>query len=317
MIPLLALALSLSVPHRAYARLGQGSPYLSAEEVIAEVNALRASKDLPPYEASTILMSIAQSHADYLADTGVVTHFNADGARPYQRALAAGYSVGGDLTFGGFFSENIQAGADLTPVEVVEIWQSNSADLRALISPDLEDIGVGVSAENGLTYYVLDAGASTAKGVSALPPAATIHIGTPGTQLATVTTNTSQADGTVYHIVQANEALWSIALVYDMSIEELKRKNRLSSDDIFVGQKLLIFQPDLLTATATPTITVTLGIPTSTATRPLTPTKTSTPTPFPTPPASRRGGATVVSSIILIALLTAGLGAWLGRRKSA
>ena len=130
-----------------------------------------------------------------------------------------------------------------------------------------------------------------------------------------MTTSTPLDDGTVYHIVKSNEALWSIALAYDLTVEELKRLNQLSSNDIFIGQKLLIRKIVQSTPTLEPSVTVTLGIPTSTATRPLTPTSTFTPTPLPTPPASRRVGEMVVGGIVAVALMGAALGAWLGRRR--
>jgi LysM repeat protein len=312
----LTLTLVLLLPRGVEAQSGQPT----AEDVIEEVNALRADNDLPPYEVDSILMIIAQAQAEYMASTGVVTHFDEDGARPYQRAIKAGYPVAGDLTFGGFFSENIDAGTDLSPAEVVEQWQDDTAHLNTMLSPDLEDIGVGVAVEAGITYYVLDVGTSTgiSSGVVASPPSVifTSPPGTPGTLIAPVVTSTPLEDGSVYHVVQSDQALWSIALAYGLTIEELKQKNRLLTDDIFIGQKLLISQTDPSTATPEVTITATFGIPTSTATKLVTPTRTFTPTPLPAPPASHQSSRMVVGGIILAALLAAGLGAWLGRRKS-
>jgi LysM repeat protein len=313
---LLTLALGLLLPSGVEAQSGQPT----AEDVIEAVNALRADNDLPPYEANSILMIIAQAQAEYMASTGVVTHFDEDGARPYQRAIKAGYPVAGDLTFGGFFSENIDTGAGLTPVQVVAQWQGDAADLKTMLSPNFKDIGVGVTVENGITYYVLDAGAST--GIFLTAPASPPSViftsvpGTPGTQVAPVVTSTALEDGSVYHVVESDQALWSIALAYGLTIEELKQQNRLVTDDIFIGQKLLISQTDPSTATPEVTITATFGIPTSTATKPVTPTRTFTPTALPAPPASGQSGRMVVGGIILAALLAAGLGAWLGRRKS-
>ncbi len=316
LFPLLAWTFSLLLPSGVGAQSGQPS----ADEVVAEVNALRASNDLPPYEVDSILMIIAQAQADHMASTGIVTHFDEDGARPYQRAIKGGYSVAGDLTFGGLFSENIDAGTGLSPAQVVAKWKNDTADLNTMLSPDFKDVGVGVAVENGLTYYVLDAGTST--GISSNAPASPPSViftsppGTPGTQIAPVITSTPVEDGTVYHVVQSNEALWSIALAYGLTIEDLKQLNRLSSDDIFIGQKLLISQTDPDTPTPEVIITATFGIPTSTATKPVTPTRTFTPTPLPVPPASSQHGGMIVGGIIGVALLAAGLGAWLGRRKS-
>jgi LysM repeat protein len=316
LLPLLTWTISLLLPQDT---LAQSVP--SADDVIAEVNALRAENDLPPYEVDLILMVIAQQQAEFMAGRGTITHFGEDGSRPYQRALKAGYAVAGDLTFGGFFSENVDAGEDLTPEEVVTGWAGNPADLKTMLSADFEDIGVGVATEDGITYYVVDVGKST--GLSVSPPVAspavifTSRPGTPGTEVAPVVTSTALEDGSVYHIVEADQALWSIAQAYGLTIDELKQINRLSSDEIFIGQKLLISVMDTPTPTVEVLSTATFGIPTSTATRRVTPTVTSTYTPTPAAPQSLKGGGTIVGGIVGAALLAAGLVAWLGRKKPA
>ena len=144
---------------------------------------------------------------------------------------------------------------------------------------------------------------------------AAIFTATAGTQTASVITNTPLVDGTIYHVVQFNEALWSIALAYNTTVEQLKLLNNLSTNDIYEGQKLLIQRPEIKTATPEMTITAAFGIPTSTATRPATPTITPTVTPLPTPPTSRQAGGMVLGAIIFTALLAAGIGSWLGRQS--
>ena len=285
------------------------SPNFTAQELITEVNDLRAAKNLPPYKTNSILMTIAQTHADYLANAGVMTHFNASGVPPFQRAVTAGYSVAGDLSQGGLFLENIGSGTGLMVSGVVGIWQNDTEDLQTMLSADLKDVGAGVAVAGGMIYYVLDAGAMTSDSATATSTSLA------GTQPVAMTISTPLEDGTVYHLVQANEALWSIALGYNTTVEELKRLNRLSTNDIFEGQKLLIRKPELKTVTPTVMVTVTFGIPTSTATHPVVPTVTSTATPLPVPPISRQSGLTVVGIIVLAALVTAGVGAWLGRKR--
>jgi len=130
-----------------------------------------------------------------------------------------------------------------------------------------------------------------------------------------ITTSTPLENGDIYHVVQSNEALWSIAIAYNTTIDTLKLLNGLSTDEIFAGQKLLVFKHQPATVTPTKVITATLGIPTSTATQPLTATNTFTPTSVPLPPSSLQGGGSVLGAIVLIALLAAGLGSWLGRKK--
>ena len=92
---------------------------VSAYDLINAVNALRASRGLPAYSINSTLMSVAQAHSDYQAAIGTVTHYGPGGTRPFQRALAAGYPVAGDLSLGGFYSENIQGGPGLTAQSAV------------------------------------------------------------------------------------------------------------------------------------------------------------------------------------------------------
>jgi uncharacterized protein YkwD/LysM repeat protein len=288
----------------------------SALGVIEEVNSLRGQKKLPLYQVNTILMQIAQRQAEYIASNGVITHFDANGMPAFKRALSAGYMVAGDLAKGGYFSENIHAGLNLSSSEVVGIWQKDSDHLKTLISPDLREVGVGVALGNGLTYYVLDAGTST-DAFSNTPSALTITFtAVPGTPGVRIITSTPLENGAIYHIVQPNEALWSIAQAYNLTIAELKNLNGLSSNQIFVGQKLLIKKRGDSTITPTPTILVTLGIPTSTAKSRSLPTPTLRPTVMPTPPASREASSRIVIGIFVFALLAAGLGLWIGKKKS-
>jgi uncharacterized protein YkwD len=306
---LLFLTLGLFPSEQAGARPVYFSPNFAATELIAEVNDLRVAENLPPYKTNSILMTIAQSQADRIASTGVMTHFDASGARPFQRAIKAGYSVTGDLSQGGLLFENIGSGAGLTASGVVGIWQADEKDLKTLLSADLKDVGAGVAVAGGVTYFVLDAGASA--DVSATPSLSVV-----GTQPVALIISTPLEDGSVYHQVKANEALWSIALNYNTTVENLKFLNRLATNDIYEGQNLLVRKPEAKTATPTVMPTATFGIPTSTATQPVVPTATPTATPLPVSPTSRQSGEMVVGIIILVALIAVGIGAWLGSKKT-
>lgn len=309
--PLLFLMSSLLPSIEADAQPGHFSPNPSARDLIENVNALRASQDLAPYKMDAALMKIAQSHAQYISATGVLTHFDDQGRRPYQRALDAGYAVGGNLALGGSLTEAIHSGSSISEADAVAAWQASPADSLALLSADYEDIGAGIAAANGITYYVLVAASEGASTPNASPTVGTQPAGT-----LTGVANTALPSGDLYHTVQKNEALWSIALLYGTTIAELKSLNGLAGDEIFEGQQLLIRRAPTETPTPTaPAITATLGIPTSTATQPVTPTPTHTPTPLPTAPASLQNGGMMAGGIILIALLAAGLVAFIGAKK--
>lgn len=171
------------------------------------------------------------------------------------------------------------------------LWYGSLSDFRPLSSERLAALFVNLLPKNNAAM------------ISATP--------TP----TPIITSTPLENGEVYHLVQAHEALWSIAIAYNTTVGHLKLLNGLLTDEIFEGQKLLIFRPEPETATPTNTTTATLGVPTSTATHPVVPTVTSTPTPIPTPPTSFQSGAAILGIIILIAMITAGIGSWLGRKR--
>ena len=74
---------------------------------------------------------------------------------------------------------------------------------------------------------------------------------------------TPDADGKIYHIVQAGQSFWSIAIAYQITIRDLEIWNNLSRDnDLLVGQELFI--PSSNTegyATPTPVGMVVLATP--------------------------------------------------------
>ncbi len=51
-----------------------------------------------------------------------------------------------------------------------------------------------------------------------------------------------EAQEAVYHVVQSGDTLWLISLTYGVSVDEIKELNNLTTDMIFVGQKLLIVE---------------------------------------------------------------------------
>jgi len=242
-----------------------------------------------------------------------LTHIGPNGERPYQRALLAGYPVAGDLTFGGLFSESILSGSNLSPEDVLQIWQSDAGDIKTLTSPDFKDVGVGIAHEGGFIYYVLDAGTGSGVVEGGEPPDGQTAVS--GTLEAIVVTATALEDGTVYHTVLPGEALWNIALAYGVTVEEIRKNNHLSSDSIFEGQKLLISGPPMETPSPQPSITATLGIPTSTATVFTLPTASPTRTPLPVHQEPQSKGLQIVGWIVSLALLAAGMGAWFGRKS--
>jgi uncharacterized protein YkwD len=278
------------------------------DELIDAVNSLRAANGLLPYQSNSILMGIAQNQANYMASIGTWTHTGPDGSLPYQRALAAGYPVAGDLTQGGWFSENVIVGIKMTAAEAVLKWQGDAPHLGTMLSPTLRDIGAGVAVDGDNYYFVIDCGLSSGGTPVAYTPPAYLPTGT-------TLPNTPNPDGSIIHIVKKGDSIYGIAFAYGIQPSEILALNGLTIDsDIYINQKIVVRRA------YTPTATLPTSTPTHFPT--ITPWPTSTTTPTFTPvadvgspsipsqglPLSTAGGAA-----LLILLLALGVAALLSR----
>jgi uncharacterized protein YkwD/LysM repeat protein len=312
-LTILALTLALSLEIRGPVQASAGEPgpsYSTPSELIEAVNALRVQNGLPPYQVNGILMGIAQGHAEYLVSIGTITHVDGDGLRPFQRALEAGYNVAGDLSQGGWFSENITAGGGMTAADAVQQWMGDAPHQLTMLSDTLVDIGAGVAVNGNTYYYVIDCGLSTSGQVAYTPPPQL-------QQTPTIVPSTPNADGSVIHVVQGGDTVLGLALAYGVPMADILALNNLTENStIYVGQRLLIepaFTPTPTQPTATPTSRPTVtSWPTSTRTATWTPLP-PTATPSPGVPIEAAGGA--VAAIAVSALVLAGLLALIGRKR--
>jgi len=55
-----------------------------------------------------------------------------------------------------------------------------------------------------------------------------------------VSVGTARPDGDVIHEVKNGQSLWSIAIAYEVKIEQIKRLNNLSYTNLYSGQMLLV-----------------------------------------------------------------------------
>lgn len=295
------------------------SPY----ELIEAVNALRASYGLASYSISSILMAVAQNHADYMAGTGRASHTGAGGSSVTERLLAAGYPLDGDLSLGGFRSENITSGGENMPAQdAVDRWTGDSLHLSTMISPNLTEIGAGVSVNNGRVYFVIDCARPTNNGVPQVQVTSAVGESTlpaSGSVLIPVVVATPNAEGDIIHEVKTGQTLWQIAISYNTKIDEIKLLNNLFDNNIYPGTKLLIRKSVILTATLPidyPTTVMELSTtqnPTSIA-KVIMPTLTLTPL-NPQPTASANNIMGIVIGILAVAFLGGGIVAWLGSAK--
>ena len=240
------------------------SPY----DLISMVNDLRLNKGLPAMETDGALMAAAQGQSDYLASaygtnfpSWDMGHVGAGGTAAIDRAAAAGYFVGP----GWNVLENWAGGNNSIPLsEIVYSFWNDDAHMGNMLHQDVVHVGAGVTEGDGFVYYIIDfavqygSGGSSSGGVASTVPTTAV---TP--KIAPVTVVTPNEDGSIIHEVEIGQALWNIAMAYEVTVDQLLALNNLSANAvIYVGQTLFV-QP-AYTPTPSPTATQTPRPPTRT-----------------------------------------------------
>ena len=280
----------------------------SADALISEVNALRASYGLAPYTVDANLMAQAQAHSEYQASVHHTTHDRADGSGTPAR------------------SENICGGIGVNASYCVNSMWTDDLHRYTMIGLESGVVGAGLAESEGNSYYTLMVNGTGAEtGLASLNTLSElerpIDPDSALMQADQIVTCTPMLDGSIYHTVHSNETLGAIADSYNRTVEEIQALNGMAPDDfnIFIGQQLLIiYVGNQVEDTATPTITplpaTNTPKPTATATETpiplptLTPTATMTPTPEPLIPHIRYFDTPGAKSLGLALVIISSLG---------
>lgn len=285
----------------------------TAADLINLIQTWRAEAGNPALIVDPLLNVTAYDTAYTMAAQGLHTHIgNASG-----RIAAYGYGDGSTVRCTENFAMSYGE-ADIS--KIYGFWDDPDHRLPATYSY-YKHVGAGVATTgNGWYYYVLHACYTSAgtytpsgSGTSITTGDGTVVTATSAVSqiVVPVTTATPQPDGSVIHIVQSGQSLWSIATAYGTKIDTIKQLNGLTSDSIYNNQELVVYPAGSM-PTPLPTATLT---PTSAPT--LTPTMTptaveSTPQVTPTPSRSRNAipaqtmagyGIVLISVVGLLAML--------------
>jgi LysM repeat protein len=221
----------------------------SATTVINTINQLRAQSGLAALQSHPSLMLSAQLHSEYQASIGTWTHVSADGSRPIDRAYAAGFGNGATI----YISENVAYGLNMSIMETINGPWNDPDHHHTMYNPAAKYIGAGVAYSGDYVYYTVDTGYWV--GDPAPTPENSVLSGTPSISLepsaVPVVVSTPMSDGTVKHIIAGGQSLWTIAAVYNISLEELREMNGLEPDAILNLGDEIIIQPSY-TPTNTP-----------------------------------------------------------------
>src|SRR5690606_16156631 len=117
-------------------------------DLLARVNNLRASLNLPPLTLNGALSAAAQSQAQWMAETGSVSHNRPDGSGPRTRAVNAGYGTT-DV------SENIYGGTGATADSAWSFWVNSAVHYAGMVNGRYQEIGIGVATGQLRTFVLV------------------------------------------------------------------------------------------------------------------------------------------------------------------
>jgi LysM repeat protein len=210
---------------------------VTAYDLIMAMNTLRVSYGLPALVEDSIINVVAQSTAETMAASQMSWHIgNVSG-----RLAAAGYGGGATV----WATENFAVG-NLSIDEIMVIW-SDASHMIPAVNPAYCNIGAGVAkAANGRNYYVLQAAYTSAKSCGEYKsPGGSPNTGGVSQIIVPVKIATPDEDGKVYHVVEAGQSFWAIAVAYKITIHDLEIWNNLSRESkLQIGQRLFIPGPN-------------------------------------------------------------------------
>lgn len=216
------------------------SSQVSAYELIIAMNTLRVAYGLPALVEDPIINAVAQSTAQIMAANNMSWHIG----DVRGRLAAAGYGGGATV----WATENFAVGwGGMGIDEIMAVW-ADPDHMRPAVEAAYCHVGAGIATVNNKTYYILQA--AYVSGQSCGSPSSPAAPGAyqPGTGsglvpqiIIPVKIATPDSDGRVYHVVQAGQSFWSIAIAYQITIQDIETWNNTSRNTpLQSGQRLYI-----------------------------------------------------------------------------
>ncbi len=213
----------------------------SAYELILAMNTLRVSYGLPALIEDPIIDAVAQSTAAIMAANNMSWHIG----DVRGRLAAAGYGNGGTV----WATENFAvSSAGMGIDEIMAVW-ADPDHMRPAVNAAYCNVGAGVATANGKTYYILQAayisehacGSSSPSSPAGGNPQGGVPANPVSQLIIPVKIATPDAEGKIFHEVQAGQSFWSIAIAYQITIHDLEVWNNLSrTTPLRPGERLFI-----------------------------------------------------------------------------
>jgi LysM repeat protein len=212
----------------------------SAYDLILAMNTLRVSYGLPALIEDPIIDAVAQSTAAIMAANNMSWHIG----DVKGRIAAAGYGSGGTV----WATENFAVSSGGMGIDEIMATWADAEHMRPAVTAAYCHVGAGTAqTADGRIYYILQAAYVSGQecGASTSSSGGTPQVGgVPNTVpqlIAPVKIATPDAEGKIFHVVQAGQSFWSIAIAYQITIHDIEVWNNLSRDSALrAGQKLFI-----------------------------------------------------------------------------
>jgi LysM repeat protein len=256
----------------------------TADDLVAAVNAYRAANGYYVMNPHPLVYQAAQTHAQWIVDTGQGGHIGAGGSNETTRVSWTGYGGGAEI----LCDENWSSGRTVEDA-VYGAW-ADWVHQEVMLNQWgnlYTDIGGGVAAKgdgsfvmvlNVCKVYGQEATGDVPEAGSP-PPSGALPTTDFSNYVYSVVTATPQPDGSVTHVVQYGQTLLTIAEAYGITVEQLRELNGFAADftAIWPDDELVIIKGTGETAPTAPTAPAAEETPEATLTPTLTPRPTYTP----------------------------------------
>lgn len=218
---------------------------VSAFDLILAMNTLRVSLGNNALIEDPTINAVAQATADIMAANQLSWHIGDVSGR----IQGAGFGGGSKV----FATENFAMAYDWSIDQIMVAW-ADEQHMFPATNPAYCYVGAGVSrAANGMYYYVLQAAYVSGKtcGEASGSPSGNNQSGgkpaQPGVSQIIVPVKIAEPDeeGRLFHVVQAGQSLWAIAVAYQVTIDDITKWNNISREaKLQMNQKLYIPGPN-------------------------------------------------------------------------
>jgi LysM repeat protein len=238
----LLMAAGPASPSSKPIRAAQSDP---ASEIFQLVNNFRISLGLPPFQYNSTLAIAAQNQANWMAANVVYSHTGEGGSTPQTRAAAVGYT--------GYVVENIVGGGNMSPRQGLIWWQNSQVHYNTLTSTRYVEAGTAFASNGVQNMYVIVVGQGAGTVITA-PTGSEPDSSAEPLIITPIELAKPREDGSIVHLLQQGQALWTIAAYYDVELDHLYLINGLSPGDVvYVNDEVMVRLAEGQTPPPTPT----------------------------------------------------------------